>query len=67
MRNLPDTVYRMKGYLSFTHSQYPYLFQYAYGMPMYMNEMMKMPLNIVIIGEDLNKQLMISQLKELEK
>ena len=67
MRNLPDTVYRMKGYLSFTHSQYPYLFQYAYGMPMYMNEMMKMPLNIVIIGEDLNKQLLISQLKELEK
>ena len=67
MRNLPDTVYRMKGYLSFTHSQYPYLFQYAYGMPMYMNEMMKMPLNIVIIGEDLNKQQLISQLKELEK
>ncbi len=67
MRNLPDTVYRMKGYLSFTHSQYPYLFQYAYGMPMYMNEMMKMPLNIVIIGEDLNRQLLINQLKELEK
>ena len=36
-------------------------------MPMYMNEMMKMPLNIVIIGEDLNKQQLISQLKELEK
>ncbi len=67
MRNLPETVYRMKGYLSFTHSQYPYLFQYAYGMPMYMNEMMKMPLNIVIIGEDLNRQLLINQLKELEK
>ena len=67
MRHLPDTVYRMKGYLSFTHSQYTYLFQYAYGMPMYMNELMKMPLNLVIIGEDLNKEHLITQLKELEK
>ena len=67
MRHLPDTVYRMKGYLSFTHSQYTYLFQYAYGMPMYMNEIMKMPLNLVIIGEDLNKEHLITQLKELEK
>lgn len=67
MRHIPDTVYRMKGYLSFTHSQYTYLFQYAYGMPMYMNEIMKMPLNLVIIGEDLNKEHLITQLKELEK
>ena len=66
LRNLPDTVYRMKGYLSFTQSQYPYLFQYAYGMPMYMNEMIKMPLNLVIIGEDLNEGQLNRQLKELE-
>ena len=56
----------MKGYLSFTHSQHPYLFQYSYGMPMYMNEMIKMPLNIVIIGENLDQQLLMTQLKELE-
>lgn len=67
MINLPDTVYRMKGYLSFTHSQYPYLFQYANGMPMYMNEMMKINPNIVIIGENLNKQQLITQLNELDK
>jgi G3E family GTPase len=66
LRSLPDTVYRMKGYLSFTHSQYPYLFQYSYGMPMFMNEMINMPLNIVIIGENLNKQQILLQLKELE-
>lgn len=66
MRNLPDTIYRMKGYVSFSHSQYLYLFQYAYGMPMYMTEMMNMPLNIVIIGEDLNEQQLIAQLKKLE-
>lgn len=66
MRRLPDNVYRMKGYLSFTHSQHPYLFQYSYGMPMYMNEMIKMPLNIVIIGENLDQQLLMTQLKDLE-
>lgn len=67
LRHLPETVYRIKGYLSFTSSQYPYLFQYAYGIPMYMNEMMKMPLNIVIIGENLNKQQLITELKKMEK
>lgn len=67
LRHLPETVYRIKGYLSFTFSQYPYLFQYAYGIPMYMNEMMKMPLNIVIIGENLNKQQLITELKKMEK
>lgn len=67
LRQLPDTVYRMKGYLSFTHSQYTYLFQYAYGTPAYMHEMMVMPLNIVIIGEDLNEEHIINQLKKLEK
>lgn len=66
LRNLPDTVYRIKGYLSFTHSQYLYLFQYAYGIPMYMNEMIKMPLNLVIIGENLNKQQLSRQLMEME-
>ncbi|RRN71674.1 GTP-binding protein [Peribacillus simplex] len=66
LRGLPETVYRMKGYISFTHSQLPHLFQYSYGMPMYMNEMMKMPLNIVIIGEKLDREIIIGQLKALE-
>ncbi|TKH05609.1 GTP-binding protein [Peribacillus simplex] len=66
LRSLPETVYRMKGYISFTHSQYPHLFQYSYGMPMYMNEMMKMPLNIVMIGEKLDEEMLIRQLKALE-
>ncbi|MFJ7636874.1 CobW family GTP-binding protein [Peribacillus sp. NPDC097206] len=66
LRALPETVYRMKGYLSFTHSQHPYLFQYSYGMPLYMNEMIKMPLNIVIIGEKLDKEKIINELKALE-
>lgn len=66
LRHLPDTIYRMKGYVSFTHSQYPYLFQYSYGMPMYMNEMIKVPLNLVIIGEQVDEQQLLIQLKDLE-
>jgi G3E family GTPase len=66
MRELPDSVYRMKGYLSFAHSQFPYLFQYSYGMPVYLQEQMKMPLNIVIIGQNLNKDEIIRELNRLE-
>ncbi|MFJ5623805.1 CobW family GTP-binding protein [Peribacillus loiseleuriae] len=67
LRGLPDTVYRMKGYVSFTNSELPYLFQYSYGMPIYMNELIKMPLNLVIIGEDLNEEEIRCQLAELEE
>ncbi len=66
LRTLPDTVYRIKGYICFSHSQYPYLFQYSYGTPMMVQELMKMPLNIVIIGQNLNKDNLIHELKTLE-
>ncbi|WP_028391444.1 CobW family GTP-binding protein [Bacillus cihuensis] len=67
LRALPATVYRMKGYVSFTNSEQPYLFQYSYGMPIYMNELIKMPLNLVIIGEQLNEKEIRSQLTALEE
>lgn len=67
LRKLPETVYRIKGYIGFSHSQYPYLFQYSYGTPVMVQELMKMPLNIVIIGQHLNKDEIIGQLSELEK
>ncbi|WP_409301170.1 CobW family GTP-binding protein [Peribacillus sp. SCS-155] len=66
LRQLPDSIYRMKGYISFTHSQYPYLFQYTYGMPLYLNEQMKMPLNLVIIGENLDQEGIVNSLRQLE-
>ncbi|RFU66432.1 GTP-binding protein [Peribacillus saganii] len=67
LKNLPDTVYRMKGYISFKNSQYPYLFQYSYGMPFFMQESMKMPLNLVVIGENLEPEVIIEQLKDMEQ
>ncbi|PLS17071.1 cobalamin biosynthesis protein [Bacillus sp. M6-12] len=66
LRDLPETVYRMKGYISFTNSQYPYLFQYSYGMPLFMRESMKMPLNLVIIGENLDPDVIIRELQDME-
>lgn len=66
LRALPDTVYRIKGYIGFTHSSYPFLFQYSYGTPVMIQEIIKMPLNIVIIGQHLNKDEIVSDLKKLE-
>ncbi|MBS8264541.1 GTP-binding protein [Mesobacillus boroniphilus] len=67
LRALPDSIYRIKGYVLFDHSQYPELFQYSYGMPLYMKEYMKMPLNLVFIGQVTDWSLLEQQLKELER
>ena len=67
LRTLPDTVYRIKGYIRFAHSRYPFLFQYSYGTPMMVQELMNMPLTIVIIGQNLDKELILEQLNALEK
>ncbi|WP_110111911.1 GTP-binding protein [Bacillus sp. CGMCC 1.16541] len=66
LRNMPDTIYRIKGYMRFTHSQETYLFQYSYGMPLYMKELMKFPNVLVFIGENLNHTEMKEQLQQLE-
>lgn len=66
LRGLPDTVYRIKGYLKLHSSQYPLLFQYSYGMPLYMQENMNLPLNMVFIGENLDWGEMEKRLRTLE-
>ncbi len=55
VRGLPDSVYRMKGYVPLKGHKYPYLFQYAYGMIQWLPEYMKMEPQLVIIGEQINK------------
>ncbi|WP_050615291.1 CobW family GTP-binding protein [Bacillus testis] len=67
LRALPDTVYRIKGYIGFTHSQYPFLFQYSYGTPVMLQELIKMPLNLVMIGQGLDEDLIHKGLHALEK
>jgi len=65
LRELPDTIYRIKGYVQFHQSKYPDLFQYSYGMPLFMQEDMKMPLNMVFIGENIDWKLVEESLNKL--
>lgn len=66
LRSLPDSIYRIKGYVKFSHSSLPYLFQFSYGMPLYMKEEMNLPLNLVFIGENIDWNELSSSLKSLE-
>lgn len=55
IRSLPDTVYRMKGYVPVKDNKNPYLFQYAYGMVNWLPEYVKMEPKLVIIGEGIGQ------------
>ncbi|MDW0109574.1 CobW family GTP-binding protein [Sporosarcina aquimarina] len=54
-KSLPDTVYRMKGYIPIVGVKNPMLFQYAYGMVNWMPEYVKMPERLVMIGEGIGE------------
>ncbi|AOV07694.1 CobW family GTP-binding protein [Sporosarcina ureilytica] len=54
VKSLPDTVYRMKGFVPVKGTRNPYLFQYAYGMVHWMPEYIQMEPRLVIIGEDID-------------
>ncbi|RDU36453.1 GTP-binding protein [Neobacillus piezotolerans] len=66
LRGMPDTIYRIKGYVKFEGSSYPELFQFSYGMPSYMKEDMNMPLNMVMIGENIDWARIAGELRDLE-
>ncbi|MGN7477417.1 CobW family GTP-binding protein [Solibacillus silvestris] len=53
VRALPDTVYRMKGYVPIEGIKNPMLFQYAYGMVQWLPEYVKMAPSLVMIGENI--------------
>ncbi|MBT2582120.1 GTP-binding protein [Planococcus sp. ISL-109] len=55
LRNLPDTVYRIKGYVTLAGHSYPHAFQYAYGMVQWLPEYMKLRNQLVLIGENLEE------------
>lgn len=55
VRELPDTVYRMKGYVPLKGHKNPWLFQYAYGMVQWLPEFMKMEPQLVIIGDHIDQ------------
>ncbi|MEM5015510.1 GTP-binding protein [Metabacillus indicus] len=67
LRTMPDTIYRVKGYVAFTRSAETYLFQYSYGMPLYMKEPVKMTKTLVFIGENLDHHWLKQELDRLQQ
>lgn len=55
VRELPESVYRMKGYVPIEGIKNPMLFQYAYGMVQWLPDFIHMPPKLVIIGEDIQR------------
>ncbi|TMU86873.1 GTP-binding protein [Bacillus sp. BHET2] len=66
VKQQPDTIYRMKGYVPLQGRKYPTLFQYSYGMPLFMPGDMKYPTNFVVIGENLHKPDVIRSLQGID-
>lgn len=66
LRSMPETIYRIKGYLRFLHSEHTYSFQYSYGTPIYMKELMNYPMTLVFIGEGLDPIWMEEEMKSIE-
>ncbi|MED4532729.1 GTP-binding protein [Metabacillus fastidiosus] len=67
LKTMPDTIYRIKGYMKFRHSDNTYLFQYSYGMPLYLKEPVTMKNILVFIGENLDHELLKTELNRLER
>lgn len=55
VRTIPDTIYRMKGYVPVKGIKNPMLFQFAYGLTQWLPEYIHMEPNLVIIGENVEE------------
>lgn len=67
LQTLPLSIFRIKGFIRFKETPVKTtLFQYAYGVPMYLNQEIAFPTNLVLIGEHLNAEKLKRQLEKLE-
>jgi G3E family GTPase len=66
LRSMPDTIYRIKGYVRFQGNPETILFQYAYGMPVYANAGLHLKNTLVFIGDNLDHSSLRSLLNNLE-
>jgi G3E family GTPase len=66
LRSLGDNIYRIKGYIKFEGMDHIQLFQYSYGVPIYLPEEMNLSLTMVFIGENLNHDKLKVELEQLE-
>jgi G3E family GTPase len=69
IKNVPGKIYRAKGFLHLTESPRMFLFQYAYGEPMFVPYRADRSIQpvLVFIGEDLNLVQMKDGLKRLQE
>lgn len=51
LSNLPDSIYRVKGFVKFHGDKYPHLFQYSFGVPTLLEQDFGFPTNLVVIGK----------------
>jgi G3E family GTPase len=66
VKKQPESIYRMKGYIPLKGKKYPTMFQYSYGMPLYMESDMKYKANFVVIGEGLHKSEILRELEQID-
>ncbi|MGG2092559.1 GTP-binding protein [Bacillus sp. S13(2024)] len=67
LSNLPEGIYRVKGFVKFHGDKYPTLLQYSFGVPSLMEQDFGFPTNLVIIGENLDKAKLKKELESLEQ
>jgi len=64
LRNAPNNLFRLKGYISFKDDPTLYNVQYSNGLVSYEKERMKLPQRIVLIGENIDKEFFEKELKK---
>lgn len=67
LKTMPDSIYRIKGYIQFTGKLETFLFQYAYGMPFHTKSGLKVNNTLVFIGDELDHSNLQKTLSNLEK
>lgn len=67
LTSLPDTIYRIKGFLRFSDMDMLYSFQYSNHVPILLPDLSNSPTNLVFIGEQINKQALGETLHSIEQ
>ena len=67
LSNLPEGIYRVKGFVKFHGDKYPTLLQYSFGVPSLLEQDFGFPTNLVIIGENLDKAKLKKELEISEQ
>ncbi|TVP86160.1 MAG: GTP-binding protein [Alkalicoccus sp.] len=67
LRTMPDTIYRIKGYVRFEEEGETLFFQYSYGMTSYEKADLKMKNTLVFIGDEMDHEALTKELTEIEQ